>query len=160
MRKHFGAIIAIGLLIFVALACNASFTTAKINSLNFGKNETATPPSTTFDVNEKAYAVVDVGGISKQKVSFKITYENVQGKGKGEEALKKEVDLPGAGTANLYFTTPLPGEYKIEATLLDDSGKEVDKKSGTVTMKGNAAAPPTSADTTKDDKKKDDDDDK
>lgn len=152
MKKHIVSIIALAMLIFVALACNASFTTASISSLNFGKNDTATPPTTTFDVGEKVFAVANVAGsMSKQKLKFRVTFENVQGKGKGEEAFKKDLDFEGSAPAILTLTLPFPGEYKVEATLQDEDGKEIDKKSGTITVKGSMpTAPPAQNDAKKD----------
>jgi hypothetical protein len=41
--------------------------------------------------------------------------------------------------------------------LLAEDGKEVDKKSGTITVKGSATAPAVSTETKKDEDKKDDD---
>ncbi len=144
MKKHFSSIIAIGILVFIAMACNASFTTANISSFNFGKNDKADPPTTTFNVGEKVYAVANVSNsISKQKIRFKLTFENVQGKGKGEEAATKDLDIDGSSATNFFFTPPLPGEYRVEAILLGEDGKEIDKKSGTVTVKGSAPAAST-----------------
>jgi hypothetical protein len=158
MKKHFNSIIAIGILVFIAMACNASFTTANISSFNFGKNDKAEPPTTNFDIADKIFAVANVANTSsKHKMKFKLTYENVQGKGKGEEALSKDIDFEGARPIFLSFNVPLPGEYKVEATLLGEDGKEVDKKSGTITVKGSAPAPATSTETKKDDDNKEDD---
>ena len=162
MKKHLNSIIAIGVLVFIVMACNASFTTANISSFNFGKNDTATPPSTSFDIADKIYAVATVSNTSaKHKMRFKVTYDNVQGKGKGEEALTKDIDFEGARPIFLQFTVPAPGDYKVEATLLAEDGKEVDKKSGTVSVKGSAPAAPSapadSTDTKKDDKEDSDD---
>ena len=159
MKKQLSSIIALSVLVFVVMACNASFTTANISSFNFGKNETATPPSTSFDIADKIYAVAVVSNTSaKQKMRFKVTYDNVQGKGKGEEALTKDIDFEGARPIFLQFTAPAPGDYKVEATLLAEDGKEVDKKSGTATVKGSApSAPADSTDTKKDDKEDSDD---
>ncbi len=141
MKSKINLIIAVGLLVFIAMACNASFTTANISSFNFGKNEKAEPPTTTFNTGEKVYAVTVVSNTSsKHKMRFKVFYENVQGKTKGEEAMNKDIDFEGARPVYLYFDVPIPGDFKVEATLLDESGKEVDKKSGTFTVKGN---PPT-----------------
>lgn len=139
MKTKTNFIISIIVLVFYALACNASFTTANISSFNFGKNESANPPTTTFGINDQIYAVANVSNTSsKHKMKFKIFYENVQGKGKGEEALSKDIDFEGSRPVFLYFNVPFPGEYKVEAVLLDEQGKEIDKKSGTVTVKGNA----------------------
>jgi hypothetical protein len=137
MKNKINTIIAIGVLVFIAMACNASFTTANISSFNFGKNEKAEPPTTTFNTGEKVYAVAMVSNTSgKHKMRFKVFYENVQGKTKGEEAMNKELDFEGARPVYLSFDLPVPGDFKVEATLLDDQGKELDKKSGTFTVKG------------------------
>jgi hypothetical protein len=158
MKKHFNSIIAISFLVFIAMACNASFTTANISSLNFGKNDKADPPATTFDIADKIYAVTIVSNTSsKHKMKFKVTYDNVQGKGKGEEFATKDIDFEGARPVFLFFNVPLPGDYKIDATLVAEDGKEIDKKSGTITVKGSAPAPQTSTETKKDDDKKDED---
>lgn len=137
MKTKINAIIAISVLIFIATACNASFTTANISSFNFGKNEKAEPPTTTFDISDKIYAVAMVSNTSsKHKMRFKIFYENVPGEEKGKEAYSKDLDFEGSRPVFLYFNAPAGGEYKVEATLLAEDGKEVDKKSGTVTVKG------------------------
>ncbi len=156
MRKHITAIFAIGVLVFVAAACSGSFTTANISELKFGKTEKADPAATSFNTGESIYAVATLSNTSgKNKLTFKITYDNVVGKGKGEEVGNKTTDVEGSMILWQSFSTTLPGEYKVEATLNDETGKKIDSKSGTVTVKGGAAptAPATS------DKKKDDDDD-
>jgi hypothetical protein len=159
MKKHFYSIIAIGVLVFIAMACNASFTTANISSFNFGKNDSAAPPTTTFDIADKIYAVTIVSNTSaKHKMKFKVSYENVQGKNKGEEFATKDIDFEGARPVFLYFNVPLPGEYKVDAVLVAEDGKELDKKSGTITVKGSAPASTTSTETKKDDESKDSDD--
>lgn len=147
MKSKINLIFAVSVLILVSLACSGSFTTANIGSFNFGKNEDANPPTTTFNVGEKIFAVANVANTSgKHKLKFKISFENVQGKGKGEEALTKDIDFEGSRAVFLNFNAPLPGEYKLDAALLDESGKEIDKKSGTVTVKGDAPAPTTNSD--------------
>ncbi len=145
MRKNVTAIVAIGLLVFVAAGFSCSFTTANISKLEFGKNEKADPVTTSFDVGEKIYAVATVSNTSsKQKMNFKVSFENVTGKSKGEEALDQNIDFEGARPVWLSFSVPLPGEYKVEATLSDEDGKKIDSKSGTVKAAGNpvTAAPP------------------
>ena len=152
MKTKINAIVAITIMTFIALGCNASFSTAKIDSFNFGKNETATPTMTTFNVGEKIFAVAIVtNSISKCKVKFKYTLEPTAG-GKPQDG-SLDVDLPGSGSAQLSLTPTMPGTFKVDASLVDESGKELDKKSGSVTIKGDAPAP---KDTKKDDTKKDD----
>ncbi|HNQ13982.1 MAG TPA: hypothetical protein PKM58_00375 [Pyrinomonadaceae bacterium] len=144
------------LLAAVALgaACSFSFTTAKIESLAFGKNDKATPAATSFDQSDKIFAVTNVtGAMGKHKMKFKVTYEDVAGKKKGEEALSKEVEFEGSASPYLSLTVPAGGTYKVEATLLDDTGKQIDTKSGTITVKG--APAPTVTDDKSDDSDKD-----
>lgn len=144
MKNKMNAIIALGVLVFIAMACNASFTTANISSLNFGKNEKAEPATTSFNVGERVNAVAVVSNsMSKTKVRFKVFFDNVEGKPKGAEAGSTDVDMASSGSALFSFNAIAPGTYKIDAALLDESGKEVDKKSGTVTVTGSAPAATT-----------------
>ncbi len=133
MKNKINTLIAISVLIFIAMACNASFTTANISSFNFGKNDKAEPATTTFNVGEKVFAVAIVSNaMSKIKVRFKVESTS----GNSQQPLTKEVELEGAGRAFLELTNLPSGEYKAEAVLFDDSGKEIDKKSGSFTVKG------------------------
>ena len=151
MKKHINSIIAIGILVFIAMACNASFTTANMSGIKFGKNDKAEPETKTFNVGEKVYAVATVANsMSKTKVRFKLTTENVEGQEKGKEAGNVDVDMSSSGTAIFNFNAFAPGEFKVEATLLDENGKEIDKKSGNVTVKGTAPASVSAPDTKKD----------
>lgn len=154
MKKHISAVIALGLLVMVAVACSGSFGTANISELKFGKNDKAEPAATTFNTGEDIYALATVSNASgKHKLTWRITYENVAGKGKGEEVGTKSIDFEGSKALWQQFSSPLPGEYKVEATLSDDTGKKIESKAGTVTIKGSAVAP------TADDSKKTSDDD-
>lgn len=142
MKTRTTTTIVLFLLAILLTGCSFSVTTANISSLTFGKDEKATPPTTTFNVGEKVYAVATVSNsISKQKLRFNVLYENVQGKNKGEVAGTKDLEMPGGGTGNFFFSTPFPGDYRVDVSLIDESGKEIDKKSGTVTVKGQPAAP-------------------
>ena len=166
MNKNIITFVAIGIMAFFAAGFSCSFTTANISKLDFGKNDKADPAATTFDVGEKIYAVATVSNTSsKHKMNFKVTYENVAGKKKGEEASKQSVDFEGARPIWLAFTVPSPGEYSVEAELQDEDGKKIDSKSGKITVKGAAMTAPADSDDKKsddkksDDKKKSDDDD-
>jgi hypothetical protein len=136
MTTKINSLVAVCVLFIVALGCNFSFTTANISSLNFGKNDKAEPQTTSFNVGEKVYAVAVVSNTSsKHKLKFKLTPPS-------GGPLDKDFDFTGATTVNFFFNAVVPGEYKIEAILYDDAGKEIDKKSGTVSAKGSA---PTSS---------------
>lgn len=136
MKNKLSLIIIVSILAFIAMACNASFTTANISSFNFGKNDKAEPPTTSFNAGEKVYAVAVVSNaMSKTKVRFK--FENTSNN--GIQPMTKDVELEGGGgRAFLELTIPKGGDYKVEASLLDESGKEVDKKAGTFNVKGDA----------------------
>ncbi len=139
MKTKINSIITICILIFIAMACNASFTTANISSFNFGKNDKAEPATTNFNEGDKVYCVATLSGVmGKYKVRFKV--ENTSG---GGQPLTKDVEMPGDGTAYLEITNVAGGEYKAEAALLDESGKEVDKKSGTFSVKGGSSSTKT-----------------
>lgn len=145
MKTKINSILAIIVLVFIALACNASFTTANISSFNFGKNDKAEPATTSFNEGEKVFAVATLSGVmGKYKVRFKV--ENTS----GGQPLTKDVEMPGDGTAYLEITNVAGGEYKAEAALLDESGKEVDKKSGTFSVKGDRKPTTTTTETKKD----------
>ena len=152
MKTKLNALIALCAFAFIAMACNASFTTAKIDSFNLGKDEKANPPVTTFNVGDKIYAVANVtGAMGKYKMKFKIT--PVSG---SVTPLDKDIDFEGSRPVYLFFPAPVGGDYKIDATLVGEDGKEIDKKSATATVKGDAA-PATTTKPAADDKDKDDD---
>jgi hypothetical protein len=139
MKNKINSVIALCTLIFIAMACNASFTTANISSFNFGKNDKADPPTTNFNVGETVYAVANVSNTSgKHKLKFKITPSD-----KNIKPFEKDFDFTGPANANIYFVAVAPGEYKVDVVLLDESGKEIDKKSGSITAKGEAPSAPT-----------------
>ena len=141
MKNNLSAIITIGILLIAAAACSDGFTTANISTLEFGKSETAQPAATTFDAGEKIYAVATVSNTSsKHNLNFKVTCENVAGKTKGEEIANESIPFEGARPIWLSFGVASAGEYYIEATLLDESGKKIDSKSGKITVKGEGAA--------------------
>jgi len=156
MKNKINALIGLFVFVCITMACNASFTTANISSFTTGKNEKAEPATTTFNVGDKVHGLAVVSNsMSKSKVNFKLFFENVQGQKKGEVAGTTDVEMASSGTATFSFNAVAPGDYKIDATLIDESGKEIDKKSATVTVKG--AAPTTSTDKPKsDDTSKDD----
>ena len=89
--------------------------------------------------------------MGKYKVKFNLTYDNVVGKTKGESVGSKDMDFEGSASVNFFFSTSLPGDHKVEAILMDDNGKELGKKSGTVTVKGSAPVPTASHDSKTDD---------
>ena len=138
---------------------NNNETSSEPRSRKFNASYTRRGDDITNDAH--IYAVATVSNTSsKHKMNFKVTYENVAGKKKGDEANKQSVDFEGARPIWLAFSVPLPGEYKVEAELMDEDGKKIDSKSGNVTVKGAPMTAPADSDDKKsDDKKKSDDED-
>jgi len=156
MKKNIITFVAIGLMAFFAAGFSCSFTTANISKLDFGKNEKGDQATTSFSVGEKIYAVATVSNTSsKHKINFVVTADNVTGKKKGDEVYNEKIDFEGARPVWLAFNLANPGDYKVDANLMDEDGKTIDTKSGTITVKG-APMAPAAADA--DDKKKTDDD--
>ena len=151
--KNITALFALGLLIAIAAACNGSFTTANLSELKFGKNNKADPAATSFSTGEDIYALATVSNApdGKYKLTWKITYDDVQGKPRGSELGTNTVDFEGSKQLWQSFSSPLPGEYAVEATLSDGDGKKIDGKTGKLTIKGSAPTAPSA-----DDKKKSD----
>ncbi len=155
MKTKTNLIIALAILAFTFSAC--SFSTANLSELKFGKNDTATPAATSFNVGEKIFAVARVSNaMGKHKVKFNMKYENVPGKGKSESFAKPELEVDGDSEAFVYFNSNLPGDYSVEAVLVDEQGKELDKKSGTIKITGSAPTVPAAADTDDADRDADD----
>jgi len=153
-------ILGLALLIFVSAGWECSVTTANLGEVKFAKDKDGKTPGTSFDAGTSFFALVDANGIpsSKHKLTWKPTYENVTGKTKGEAVgAPGSMDLSSSGTAFAPMTFPMPGEYKVEATLTDESGKTIATKSATVKITGSApAAPAASDDKTSDEHKSDD----
>lgn len=140
--KNSISIVAVAMVLLVGLACSGNFTTANISELKFGTNNKAEPASTAFNTGESIYALAVVSNAPDKKylLKWRITYDDVKGKGKGEEVGANTVDFEGSKQLWQSFSTPLPGVYKVEATLSDEDGKQIDTKSGTLTVKGEAPA--------------------
>lgn len=156
-------ILGLALLIFVSAGWECSVTTANLGEVKFAKDKDGKTPGTSFDAGTNFFALVDATGIpsGKHKLTWKPTYENVAGKTKGESVgAPGSMDVTGSGTAFAPMSFPMPGDYKIEATLADESGKTIATKSATVKITGSAPAAPTAPadDKKSDDKSKDDDD--
>ena len=110
---------------------------AHISRLEFGKSETADPATTNFDVNDTIFAVANVADSSaKLKIEFVVKYGDVPGRESGDQLLRQKIEFEGARPIWLTFSAPFAGVYDVEATLLDESDKKLDSKSGKVTATG------------------------
>lgn len=130
--------LALGLLIALVVACNMS--TVKLSSLKLGKDKTASQEASTFGPDETVYAVAVVANApGKVKVKGALAFEDVEGQKPGPiPGLEKTLDLDGSGTATYTFTPPPSGwpkgKFKVEVTLMDESGAQKDQKSATFSV--------------------------
>ena len=135
-----GLAVSLGLLVFVALACNFSASTANISDLKLAKDEAATKPTSTFAASDTVYAVATISNApGAVKVKGRLTIEEVEGEQAGPiPGLEKTLDLPGSGTATYTFTPPAEGfpkgKYKVEVFMLNEAGEQKDQKSASFTV--------------------------
>ena len=126
------------LLLVVVLAC--SMSTANLSSLKVGKDKAVTSETSTFGPNDTIYAIGTVSNApGKVKVKGQIAFDDVAGQQPGlVPGAETTVELPGSGTA-IYTFTPPPngwpkGKYKVEVTMMDDSGTQKDQKTASFTV--------------------------
>ena len=135
-----GLAISLGVLVFVALACNFSASTANISDLKLGKDPAATQQANSFAQTETIYAVATVSNApGAVKVKGILAIEDVEGQDKGPiPGWEKTLDLPGSGTATYTFTPPPSGfpkgKYKVEVFMLNEQGEQKDQKSASFTV--------------------------
>jgi hypothetical protein len=135
-----GLAVSLGLLVFAAVACNFSASTANISDLKLGKDQAATQQTTTFAPADTVYAVATISNApGAVKVTGRLAIEDVAGEEKGPiPGLEKTLDLPGSGTATYTFTPPPSGfpkgKYKVEVHMLNEAGEKKDEKSVTFTV--------------------------
>jgi hypothetical protein len=146
MKNNINFLIAIGMLMLVSMACSASFTTANLSELKFGKNEKANPASESFKPADKIFVVSEVNNTSdKHSVKFRLLFDDVKGQKAGAMVPGAETTIEAPGSSDVHFSVALPGgfppgTYKAEAVLFDADGKkEIDRKEGTFTVAGGSA---------------------
>jgi hypothetical protein len=126
------------MLLAILIAC--SFSTASVSSLKIGKDKAVSAESSSFGPNDTIYAVGTIANApGAVKVKGLLAFEDVAGEQPGPiPGLEKTLDLPASGTATYSFTPPPSGwpkgKYRIEVTLLDDSGAQKDQKTATFTV--------------------------
>lgn len=147
MRSKLSAIFPVSILVLIALACNFNYSTANLSDITLGKNKDADPASKTFKPGDEIFAVSSVNNTSsKNKVKFRLLFDDVEGAESGTVAykLEKELDIEGSQKFWMNFSVPsgfVPGKYKVEFVLLDEDGeKEFDRKTATFTVKGDKSA--------------------
>jgi hypothetical protein len=135
--------LALGLMLGSVLACSFSATTANISSLKIGKDEDIKTEASEFKPSDVVYAVAQISNTSdKHKVKARVLFDDVKGQDSGKvvPGLDTTLDVPGARPVVLNFTGPgknwPAGRYKVEVTMSDEAGKQIDQKSATFTVVG------------------------
>ncbi len=135
-----GLAVALGVLVFAALACNFSASTANISDLTLAKDQAGTQKTNSFAATDTVYAVATISNApGAVKVKGRLAIEDVEGEQTGPiPGLEKTLDLPGSGTATYTFTPPPSGfpkgKYKVEVFMLNEAGEQKDQKSASFTV--------------------------
>jgi hypothetical protein len=135
------SLLGLAAVVLAALACNASFTTANLSGVKVSKEKGGSETS-TFDANDTVYVAADISNTSD---THKVTAKLMTDDGKPVPGAETTIDVPGATTATFTFTPPgswAGGKYKVEVTMKDASGKQVDQKTGSFTVSGAAPVAP------------------
>jgi hypothetical protein len=124
-------------------ACSKPAAPAAITKLAFGNTASAEPSVNSFEVDKVIYVLATVAGaVGKHNLNFEVTAENnVVSKDKGDHVMNKSIDFEGNQPLFLSFKIAFPGDYKIEAILTDPQGKQIDNRSGTITVTGEPPLP-------------------
>jgi hypothetical protein len=138
--------ILIGLLLLciaLSAACSQKPAQAAITKLAFGNNDAAEPQTNSFEVDKVIYVVATVANaVGPHNLNFEVTVDsNVENKVQGDHIMNKSIDFEGKQPLFLHFSIAYPGNYKIEATLTDQNGKQLDTKAGIITVTGEAKPP-------------------
>ncbi len=137
--RTFSVIAAFALLIFILQGC--SFSTANLSSFKTSKDKDGKEESSSFAPGDTLYgkALVSNNG-GKVKVKLYLVADDVKGMTKGETLKGSDVtvDIDGDGAAN--YSVPvaegfLPGNYKLNADMINESGEKKDSKTANVTIK-------------------------
>jgi len=135
-----GLLLPLGLLLFAAVACNYSATTANISSLKLGKDKDISQEASSFDPRATVYALATVSNApGAVKVKGRVVIVDVAGQERGPiPGLEKTLDLPGSTTASFTFSPPTAGwpagKYKLEVLMLNESGEQKDQETADFTI--------------------------
>jgi len=135
---------AFGILMLISLAC--SFSTANLSEIKFGKDDSASNPGTKFKPEDEIFAVTSVNNADgKNKVKFRLLFDEVEGAKSGTVAYKAEKELEVEGSREVFFNFSVqsgivPGSYKTEVILTGEDGKELDRKTAAFTVSGGSVS--------------------
>jgi hypothetical protein len=138
-------VFGIGLLLLVTLACNYSFTTAKISSIKVTKESGSATEASTFEPKDRIFVAAVISKSSHAyRVMGRLLYDDVKGQDAGKPVPAAEIILtaPGGSTASFNFTPPSSGwqggSYKVEITIKNDNdvGEQIDQKTAPFSVSG------------------------
>jgi hypothetical protein len=138
--------LSIGILLFsiaLSAACSQKPAQATITKLAFGNNAEADPQTNSFEVDKVIYVVATVANaVGKHNLNFEVTAEDgVENRVKGDHIMNKSIDFEANQPLFLHLSIAYSGNYKIEATLTDANGKQLDARSGIITVTGEPRPP-------------------
>lgn len=144
---------AASLALAAALAgCSFSFSTAHITDFAIAKDEAAKQPASAFAPADPVYAKVVVANVpGKVTLKWRLSAENVAGFAAHTPLPEADTNFELNGDGNSTYTLKPPkngwpaGTYGVSVSMVDDSGTEKDKRSGTFTVAGAANAPNAAA---------------
>jgi hypothetical protein len=134
-------LLALGLFMAAVLACNA--TTANISELKLSSDEEGKNETKSFKPGDKVYAIAQISNNpGKVQTKFRILYDNVEGENAGVlvEGAEKTIDVEGSRPAIFWITLPnrgfSNGRYKLEVSMLTESGEQKDQETATFDVVG------------------------
>lgn len=154
----------LGAFLLISTACSFSTSTANLSDLKLAKDKDGGGATSTFKPNDVIFAVTAVNNaVGKNKAKFRVLVDNVSGAQAGSVAYKLDSSIDVEGSRPIWFTFSAPdgfvaGTYKTEIVLVDESGKELDRKTATFTIAGENTAKKTETEKTSSDENKDSDD--
>jgi hypothetical protein len=133
--------LVLGMLLVTASAC--SFTTAHISSLKLSKDKEGNTEASTFAPGDSIYALAPVSNVpSKVTLKFRLITEKVEGQPENAPVTKFDtsIDMPSDGVGTFSLTPPSAGwpagKYRIDVSMLIESGEQKDQKSAAFTVSG------------------------
>lgn len=135
--------LTIGLSVLLLTAASCSFTTAHISSLKLSKDKAGNSETNAFAPHDSIYALATVSNVpSKVTLKFHLITEKVGGQPENAPVSQFDtsVDLPGDGVGTYSLSPPTKGwpagRYRIDVSMLIESGEQKDQKSATFTVSG------------------------
>lgn len=127
------------MILTAASAC--SFTTANISSMKLSKDKDGNSETNTFAPGDTIYARATVSNVpSKVTLKFRLITEKVEGQPENSPVPQFDttIEIPDDGVGT-YTLTPAPagwppGKYKIDVSMLIESGEQKDQESATFTV--------------------------